>query len=130
MKAYCVKCKEKQEIVSPVPEFTSTGTPATRGICSVCGTGVYRMGKTESHQGMTPPENTKRKSKKEKPRKVRLVIVESPAKARTIGRYLGKDYKVVFEFSGSNRGFDKVRKIISFEAVPASMYWRVWQELE
>jgi DNA topoisomerase-1 len=94
LKAYCVKCKEKQEMISPIAEFTSTGTPATRGICSVCGTGMYRMGKTEFHQGMTPPENTKRKSKKEKPRKGKLVIVESPAKARTISRYLGKDYKV------------------------------------
>ena len=25
---------------------------------------------------------------------MKLVIVESPAKAKTIGRYLGKDYKV------------------------------------
>jgi DNA topoisomerase-1 len=53
------------------------------------------MGKTEAHEGMTPPETTKRKTKKEKPRSGKLVIVESPAKARTINRYLGKDYKVV-----------------------------------
>jgi DNA topoisomerase-1 len=52
------------------------------------------MGKTEDHQGLTPPENTKRKTK-EKPRDGKLVIVESPAKARTIGRFLGDDYKVV-----------------------------------
>jgi DNA topoisomerase-1 len=52
------------------------------------------MGKTEAHEGMTPPENTKRKIKKEKPRSGKLVIVESPAKARTISRYLGKEYKV------------------------------------
>jgi DNA topoisomerase-1 len=75
--------------------FTATGTPATKGICSACGTKMFRMGKTEAHAGMTPPENTKRKNKKEKPRKGKLVIVESPAKARTIGRYLGNDYKVI-----------------------------------
>lgn len=94
MKAYCVKCKEKCEMVSPTAVFTATGTPGTRGTCSVCGTNMFRMGKTEAHEGMTPPEITKRKTKKEKPRSGKLVIVESPAKARTISRYLGKDFKV------------------------------------
>lgn len=79
---------------SPQAVFTKTGTPGTSGICSVCGTKMFRMGKTEAHEGLTPPEITRRKPKK-KPRKGKLVIVESPAKARTIGRYLGKDYKVV-----------------------------------
>jgi DNA topoisomerase-1 len=94
LKAYCVKCKEKLEISNPTPVFTATGTPATRGTCSVCGTSVFRMGRTDAHAGINPPEKTKRKSKKEKARKGKLVIVESPAKARTIGRYLGDDYKV------------------------------------
>ncbi len=98
MKAYCVKCKEKQTIDSPEAVFTKTGTPATGGICSVCGTKMFRMGKTEAHEGMTPPENTARKNKEPKPRKGKLVIVESPAKARTIGRYLGKGYKVIASF--------------------------------
>ena len=95
MEAYCVKCKEKREMVTPEAVFTVTGTPGTRGVCPVCETNMFRMGKTDAHAGLTPPENTKRKKKKEKPRKGKLVIVESPAKARTIGRYLGKEYKVV-----------------------------------
>lgn len=94
MKAYCVKCKEKREMVSPTAVFTATGTPGTRGTCSVCGTNMFRMGKTEAHEGLDPPETTKRNTKKEKPRSGKLVIVESPAKARTISRYLGKEYKV------------------------------------
>ena len=94
MEAYCVKCKEKREMNSPQAVFTKTGTPGTSGTCSVCGTKMFRMGKTEAHQGLTPPEITKRVTKK-KPRNGKLVIVESPAKARTIGRFLGKDYKVV-----------------------------------
>lgn len=98
MEAYCVKCKEKREMNSSEAVFTKTGTPATSGVCSVCGTKMFRMGKTEAHEGLTPPENTKRKNKEPKPRKGKLVIVESPAKARTIGRYLGKDYKVVASF--------------------------------
>ena len=94
MKAYCVKCKEKRGMDSAQAVFTKTGTPATSGLCPVCGTKLFRMGKTEAHQGLTPPENTKRKSKN-KPRDGKLVIVESPAKARTIGRFLGDEYKVV-----------------------------------
>jgi len=94
LKAYCVKCKEKREMESPQAVFTKTGTPATSGVCSVCGTNMFRMGKTEAHQGLTPPKNTQRKSK-QIIRDGKLVIVESPAKARTIGRYLGDEYKVV-----------------------------------
>jgi DNA topoisomerase-1 len=54
---------------------------------------MYRMGKTEAHAGMVPP-TVVRKPKKKK-RRGNLVIVESPAKARTVGRFLGKDYKVL-----------------------------------
>jgi len=82
-------------MVSPEAVFTATGTPGTRGTCPVCGTNMFRMGKTAAHEGLIPPENTSRNNKKEKPRQGNLVIVESPAKARTIGRYLGKDFKVV-----------------------------------
>ena len=102
MEAYCVKCKTKREMQDPEPVFTASGTPATRGKCPVCGTGMFRMGRTPAHEGLTPPEpkpRTPRKSKKTKkknrgPRVGKLVIVESPAKARTIGRYLGKGYTV------------------------------------
>ena len=95
MEAYCVKCKEKRALVEPEAVFTVTGTPGTRGSCPVCGTKMFRMGKTDAHVGLTPPENTKRKQVAVKPRQGKLVIVESPAKARTIGHFLGKDYKVV-----------------------------------
>ena len=96
MEAYCVKCKEKREIANPEATFTSTGTPATKGECPVCGTGLYRMGRTEMHEGMEPPEVTRRPSKAKRvpKRKGKLVIVESPAKARTVSRILGKEYAV------------------------------------
>jgi len=47
---------------------------------------MFRMGETEAHQGLPRPEPPKRDG--------RLVIVESPAKARTVGRFLGRDYDV------------------------------------
>ena len=97
MQAYCVKCQTKRDIKDPQPTFTSAGTPATKGACPVCGTGLYRMGRTPAHDGLEPPQVVDRpkRSKKRAPRrKGALVIVESPAKARTVGRILGKDYRV------------------------------------
>lgn len=91
LKAYCVKCKTKREVENPQAEFTSSGTPGTRGTCPVCGTTMFRMGRTPAHEGMTPPEVTRKKTNR---RSGKLVIVESPAKARTVGRFLGKDFKV------------------------------------
>ncbi len=88
MEAYCVKCKAKREINNAVAEFNAVGTPVTRGKCPVCGTSMYRMGGTPAHEGMQKP------AKKEKPRSGKLVIVESPAKAKTVGRFLGKGYTV------------------------------------
>jgi DNA topoisomerase-1 len=71
----------------PQPVYTDNATPATRGVCPECGTTLFRMGKTEAHAGMPVP-------KKGDNRKGKLVIVESPAKARTVGRFLGKGYTV------------------------------------
>ncbi len=52
------------------------------------------MGRTPAHAGLTAPEprpDARKKGRGAK-RKGTLVIVESPAKARTIGRFLGKGY--------------------------------------
>ncbi len=94
-----MKCKQKREMTDPKATFTSSGTPATKGKCGVCGTSLYRMGRTEAHEGMTPPPVATRKRKKTTSppakRKGKLVIVESPAKARTVGRFLGRGYTVM-----------------------------------
>jgi DNA topoisomerase-1 len=50
------------------------------------------MGKTEAHEGIPKPEKVKKTRRKK--RKGKLVIVESPAKARTVGNFLGKGYTV------------------------------------
>ena len=119
MEAYCLKCKEKREIANPTAGFNARGGPVTTGTCAVCNTRVYRLGNTPAHEGLEKPviEPVKKPADKKKttakaklktkaatksrssaktgkPGKP-LVIVESPAKARTIGRFLGKDYEVV-----------------------------------
>ena len=91
MKAYCVKCREKREIKEPIADYNAAGAPVTIGTCSECGTKVYRMGRTEDHDGLPKPKITRKKKVK---RKGNLVIVESPAKAKTVGRFLGKGYTV------------------------------------
>ena len=95
MQAYCMKCKAKREMQDPRPVFTSNGTSATQGVCPVCGTKMFRMGRTPAHEGLDPDEHTVASKTRAKPaKKPKMVIVESPAKARTVGRFLGKKYTV------------------------------------
>jgi DNA topoisomerase-1 len=51
---------------------------------------MYRMGRTPEHDSLPQPEKVGRHAL----RSGKLVIVESPAKARTVGRFLGKGYTV------------------------------------
>jgi len=113
--AYCVKCKTKREMLNAEPVFTKTGTPGTQGTCAVCGTKLFRMGATAAHDNLPKPVvaprakgSTKTKSASKSKTKTakrataapakrksgKLVIVESPAKARTVGNFLGSGYTV------------------------------------
>lgn len=92
MEAYCVKCKTKREMKDAEASFNAAGTPVTIGICPVCNTKLYRMGRTEFHSGLVPPKNGSRTNNNK--RSGKLVIVESPAKAKTVGRFLGRGYTV------------------------------------
>ncbi|MHC1770223.1 MAG: type I DNA topoisomerase [Flexilinea sp.] len=128
MEAYCLKCRQKREISQPIAEFTKTGTPITKGVCTVCGSKLSLMGNTSAHAGLEKPiiEKTVTSPKTQVDKKnsragvktvkktgsnvritrtktgspttvisdQKLVIVESPAKARTVGRFLGKGYAV------------------------------------
>ena len=116
VESYCVKCKTKRQMADGQAVFMSNGRPAARGACPVCGTTLFRIGATPDHEGLPTPVVTKTtrkassksktksgKSKSRSKSKVgkktvrrsgKLVIVESPAKARTVGRFLGKGYSV------------------------------------
>jgi DNA topoisomerase-1 len=97
-----MKCKEKREMTGAEAVYTANGTPATSGACQVCGTKMFKMGRTPAHDHLPSPELThtkrSRTAKKQqttaKKRSGKLVIVESPAKARTVGKFLGRGYTV------------------------------------
>jgi len=44
--AFCVKCKTKVEMKDPKQIALKNGRPATQGVCPVCGTKVFRIGKS------------------------------------------------------------------------------------
>ena len=45
MQAYCVKCKKKVEVKNPKAITMKNKRPATQGVCSSCGTKVFKIGK-------------------------------------------------------------------------------------
>ncbi len=133
VEAYCVKCKETRPMANGQAVYMANGRPAARGHCTVCNTGLFKIGATPDHDHLPKPvaAPTKRasaatgkgkagaaKTAKSSTGKVakssatktakssagkalpagkrsgKLVIVESPAKARTVGRFLGKGFTV------------------------------------
>ena len=45
MEAYCVKCRSNREMSKTEAITMKNGRPATRGICPVCSTKMFRIGK-------------------------------------------------------------------------------------
>jgi len=56
MEAYCLKCRTKREIKNPESVTLKNMRPATKGICPMCGTKVYKIGKREA---ITTPVSAK-----------------------------------------------------------------------
>ena len=104
--AYCFGCKAKRRMNEAEARYTAGGAPGTGGKCELCGTAMFRMGATEAHRDLPKPEVVKQPARKRKPARAKkkaaprrrrigkLVIVESPTKARTVRNFLGSGYTV------------------------------------
>ena len=120
LQVYCLKCKARRDMIDPQAIYSRAGIPGRKGVCAECGSALFRRGKTEAHAHIPKPEKIEKPARKKttgrkktpakkKTRKVKtaakrkpaaknidkLVIVESPAKARSIGGFLGKGYTVM-----------------------------------
>ena len=45
MQAYCMKCRAKREMKNPRSIIMKNRRPATQGVCPVCGTKMFRIGR-------------------------------------------------------------------------------------
>jgi len=46
VEGYCLKDKKKVEMKDPTPITMKNGKPATVGTCPICGTKIYKIGKS------------------------------------------------------------------------------------
>jgi NAD-dependent SIR2 family protein deacetylase len=46
MQAYCMKCRTKREMKDARAITMKNGRPATQGVCPVCGTKMFKIGKS------------------------------------------------------------------------------------
>lgn len=77
--AYCVKCKQKRDMKDEKQITMKNGRPATSGICSVCGTKMFKIGGGASAAGGN--------ASKAKPRKaVAKAKPKVKAKSKSKGR--------------------------------------------
>ena len=47
MEAYCLKCRIKREMSNAQAITMKNGRPVTQGVCPVCSTKMFRIGKAE-----------------------------------------------------------------------------------
>jgi len=45
LEAYCLKCRVKREMKTPKAITMKNGKPATEGVCPVCSTRMFKIGK-------------------------------------------------------------------------------------
>ena len=46
MEGYCLKCRTKREMKNARAITMKNGRPATQGVCPVCSTRMFRIGKS------------------------------------------------------------------------------------
>ncbi len=91
IEAYCVSCKDTVEIEEPLAVWTRRGQPATRGTCPVCGTNVFRMGRTHLHANQKAPDPIEVVPGGAKGRGVRAAYIASAITEAEFAQQLGDE---------------------------------------
>jgi len=104
MQAYCMKCRAEREMKNARSIVMKNRRPATQGICPVCGTKMFRIGKS---QGQINIQMTDRE-------KVELVL------ARLLDRE-GKVIRLRFGFDGQPLTLQETREKLSRDAGGANI---------
>ncbi len=55
MEAYCMKCRTKREMKDAEAVTMKNGKPATQGVCPVCGTKMFRIGRSTEQVNKSGP---------------------------------------------------------------------------
>ena len=55
LEAYCLKCREKKEMVNPAAIWMKNGKPATEGTCPTSGNKMFKIGNTPAHASLPKP---------------------------------------------------------------------------
>lgn len=95
IEAYCVACKDKRIMNEPVAVWTSQAMPGTRGVCPVCGTTMFRMGRSYLHGTMHPPLPVQVVPKGAKGKSARAAYIAAAIMDAELARRLGEDLQKI-----------------------------------
>jgi hypothetical protein len=71
--AYCVKCKAKREMNNEKPVTMKNGRTAISGVCSTCGTKMFKIGGGAATPGRKQKLAVKQATKKKKQKQNKAV---------------------------------------------------------
>ena len=64
VKAYCLMCKKKQDMVDPEPAKTSNGRDMLKGKCAKCGQKMFLFVKASAVKAASPAKSASKASAK------------------------------------------------------------------
>ncbi|KAB2906281.1 MAG: TIR domain-containing protein [Anaerolineae bacterium] len=95
IEAYCVSCKDKRMMQNPEAVWTSQGRPGTQGTCPVCGSNMFRMGRTALHHNLKAPQPVEVVPGSAKGKKVKAAYIAADVTQADFADKLGQELKQI-----------------------------------
>lgn len=95
IEAYCVSCKDKRMMQNPEAVWTSRGRPGTQGTCPVCGSNMFRMGRTALHHNLKAPQPVEVVPGSAKGKKVKAAYIAADVTQADFADKLGQELKQI-----------------------------------